>query len=112
MPGPQTPLFLLGRRLQMIYPVVPLAERQALGVAVMSYCGRLGFGLLADHDAVPDVELIATELEAAIDELAALAGSARRPVGTGAAQPPGATTRAAPGPAGAGGADRRRKTPR
>jgi WS/DGAT/MGAT family acyltransferase len=79
VPGPQAPLFLLGRRLQSIYPVVPLAERQALGVAVMSYCGRLGFGLLADHDAVPDVELIATELEAAIDELGALAGAATRP---------------------------------
>jgi WS/DGAT/MGAT family acyltransferase len=79
VPGPQAPLFLLGRQLQMIYPVVPLADRQALGVAVMSYCGRLGFGLLADHDAVPDVELIATELEAAIDELDALAGAAARP---------------------------------
>ncbi len=77
VPGPQTPLFLLGRRLEAIYPVVPLADRQALGISVMSYCGRLGFGLLADYDAVPDVDQIAVELAAAIDELAALAGSAR-----------------------------------
>ncbi|MEA2299120.1 MAG: diacylglycerol O-acyltransferase / wax synthase [Solirubrobacteraceae bacterium] len=79
VPGPQGALFLLGRRLEAIYPVFPLADHQALGVAVMSYCGRLGFGLLADYDAVPDVEAIAVELEAAIDELSALAGSARRP---------------------------------
>ncbi len=79
VPGPQEPLFLLGRRLETIYPVVPLAERQALGIAVMSYCGRVGFGLLADYDAIPDLDEVATELEAAIDELGALAGSARRP---------------------------------
>jgi diacylglycerol O-acyltransferase len=78
VPGPQQPLFLLGHRLETIYPVVPLADHQALGIAVMSYCGRLGFGLLADHDAVPDVELIATELAAAIDELAALAHASDR----------------------------------
>ncbi|MGI8803367.1 MAG: wax ester/triacylglycerol synthase family O-acyltransferase, partial [Solirubrobacteraceae bacterium] len=79
VPGPQSPLFLLGRRLETIYPVVPLADRQALGIAVMSYCGRLGFGLLADYDAIPELDEIADELGAAIDELAAIAGHARRP---------------------------------
>lgn len=79
VPGPQAPLYLRGSRLRMIYPVVPLADRQTLGVAVMSYCGQLGFGLLADLDAGPDVDQIATELNAAIDELAAVAGAARRP---------------------------------
>ena len=53
VPGPQFPLYLLGRRLQVLYPVVPLARRQALGIAVMSYDGHLGFGLLADYDALP-----------------------------------------------------------
>ena len=54
VPGPQFPLYLLGHRLRGLYPVVPLARRQALGIAVMSYDGRLGFGLLADYDAVPE----------------------------------------------------------
>ena len=53
VPGPQFPLYLLGRRLQVLYPVVPLAQRQALGIAVMSYDGHLGFGLLGDYDALP-----------------------------------------------------------
>ncbi len=56
VPGPQFPLYLLGRRLEVLYPVVPLAQRQALGIAVMSYDGHLGFGLLGDYDALPDLE--------------------------------------------------------
>src|ERR1700683_1320615 len=63
VPGPQFPLYLLGRRLQVLYPVVPLAQRQALGIAVMSYDGHLGFGLLGDYDALPDLEAIAGDLK-------------------------------------------------
>jgi WS/DGAT/MGAT family acyltransferase len=74
VPGPQFPLYLLGRRLQALYPVVPLAKRQALGIAVMSYDGHLGFGLIADYDAVPELETIAGELHRAIAALAKAAG--------------------------------------
>jgi diacylglycerol O-acyltransferase len=74
VPGPQFPLYLLGHRLQALYPVVPLARRQALGIAVMSYDGKLGFGLLADYDALPELETIARELERAIVALASAAG--------------------------------------
>jgi diacylglycerol O-acyltransferase / wax synthase len=74
VPGPQFPLYLLGRRLRGLYPVVPLARRQALGIAVMSYDGRLGFGLLADYDAVPELEAIARDLDRAIASLARAAG--------------------------------------
>ena len=42
VPGPQVPLYLLGRRLRALYPVVPITGRHALGIAVMSYDGRLG----------------------------------------------------------------------
>ena len=61
VPGPQFPLYLLGRRLLVLYPVVPLAQRQALGIAVMSYDGHLGFGLLGDYDALPELDEIAGE---------------------------------------------------
>jgi diacylglycerol O-acyltransferase len=74
VPGPQFPLYLLGHRLQSLYPVVPLARKQALGIAVMSYDGQLGFGLLADYDAIPELEQIARELEGAIEALARAAG--------------------------------------
>jgi len=83
VPGPQFPLYILGRRLQILYPVVPLARRQALGVAVMSYDGHLGFGLLGDFDALPELETIAGDLRWAITSLARAAGlqpaSRRRP---------------------------------
>ncbi len=82
VPGPQFPLYLLGRRLRSLYPVVPLARRQALGIAVMSYNGHLGFGLLGDYDALPDLDAIAQELDRAIRRLAR------------AANPPKATRRA------------------
>ncbi len=74
VPGPQFPLYLLGRRLEVLYPVVPLAQRQALGIAVMSYDGHLGFGLLGDYDALPDIEEIADDLEQAVEALARAAG--------------------------------------
>jgi diacylglycerol O-acyltransferase / wax synthase len=74
VPGPQFPLYLLGRRLEVLYPVVPLAQRQALGIAVMSYDGHLGFGLLGDYDALPELETIAYELERSIAALATAAG--------------------------------------
>jgi WS/DGAT/MGAT family acyltransferase len=70
VPGPQVPLYLLGRRLRALYPVLPLADRQALGISVTSYNGELGFGLLADYDAVPDLEFLAGALRESIDALA------------------------------------------
>ncbi len=74
VPGPQFPLYVLGRRMRAIYPMVPLAQHLALGVAIMSYDGQLAFGLNADYDALPDVELLATQLAEALDELATAAG--------------------------------------
>jgi WS/DGAT/MGAT family acyltransferase len=78
VPGPQFPLYLLGRQLDAMYPMVPLAENQALGVAILSYNGQMSFGLNADFDALPDLEALGDELRAAIDELAAAAGEDSR----------------------------------
>ena len=75
VPGPQFPLYLLGRELAAIYPMVPLAENTALGIAILSYNGQLNFGLVADYDALSDVEVLADELRASIAELAAAAGA-------------------------------------
>ena len=58
----------------MLYPVVPLARRQALGIAVMSYDGHLGFGLLGDYDALPELEALALDVKWAIASLARAAG--------------------------------------
>jgi diacylglycerol O-acyltransferase len=78
VPGPQFPLYLLGRRLSVLFPVVPLAQRQALGIAVMSYDGHLGFGLLGDYDALPELDAIALDLKWAIGALSRAAGVGTR----------------------------------
>ena len=85
VPGPQFPLYLLGRELEAIYPMVPLAENTALGIAILSYNGQLNFGLVSDYDALADVEVFADELYASIDELAAAAGVPAPPSPRGAA---------------------------
>jgi WS/DGAT/MGAT family acyltransferase len=74
VPGPQFPLYLLGCELREIYPMVPLAKGQALGIAIMSYNGRMNFGLLGDWDAMPDLGDLAEDLGASLGELADAAG--------------------------------------
>jgi WS/DGAT/MGAT family acyltransferase len=83
VPGPQFPLYLLGRRLERIYPLVPIVENAALGIAIMSYDGRIDFGLVSDYDALPDLDDIAAALEASIEELAAVAGATRTTLARG-----------------------------
>jgi diacylglycerol O-acyltransferase len=74
VPGPQFPLYMLGRRLRGFYPMVPLTLRTALGIAIMSYDGRVDFGLLGDYDAMADLDLLAGDVRDAIAELAVAAG--------------------------------------
>ncbi len=77
VPGPQRPLYLLGRELRAIYPMVPLAQNTALGIAIMSYNGQLDVGLVSDYDALPDLEAVSDEHRAALEELSAVALGAR-----------------------------------
>jgi diacylglycerol O-acyltransferase / wax synthase len=74
VPGPQFPLYMLGRRLRAFYPQVPLSPNTALGIAIMSYDGHLYFGLLGDYDAMEDLDAFASDVEDAITELAGAAG--------------------------------------
>jgi hypothetical protein len=73
VPGPQFPLYVLGRKMESIFPMVPLARRQALCVGIMSYNGQVNFGLIGDYDAMADLESFALDLEAASAEVVATA---------------------------------------
>ena len=75
VPGPQFPLYVLGRRMRSIFPVPFLAGERALAVAIMSYDGSMDFGLLGDYDALPDLDVVAEGIEGS---LAQLLGRARR----------------------------------
>jgi len=74
VPGPQFPLYMLGRKLRSFYPKVPLVLNTALGIAIMSYDGKLFFGLLGDYDAMDDLDAFASDLQSAVAELASAAG--------------------------------------
>jgi diacylglycerol O-acyltransferase len=82
VPGPQMPLYVLGRELQDAFPVAFLPSNHALAIAIMSYNGEMGFGLLADYDSMEDVEMIAQGIEESVAELleaARAAGATREP---------------------------------
>ncbi|MDX6723360.1 MAG: diacylglycerol O-acyltransferase / wax synthase [Solirubrobacteraceae bacterium] len=69
IPGPQAPLYLLERELLDVFPVAFLPRDHALAVAIASYNGRIGFGLLGDRDALPDIDVLARGIESALAEL-------------------------------------------
>ncbi|MGD9736821.1 MAG: wax ester/triacylglycerol synthase family O-acyltransferase [Solirubrobacterales bacterium] len=68
-PGPQVGFYVLGRPLARIYPIGFLAKDHGLAIAILSYDGQVGFGLLADPAAVPDADRLVDHLEAAVEEL-------------------------------------------
>jgi diacylglycerol O-acyltransferase / wax synthase len=74
VPGPQIPLYLLGRRALDPFPLVPLAKNQGLGIAIMSYDGRMDFGLVGDYDVMHDLDDLALDLHESLAELAAAVG--------------------------------------
>jgi diacylglycerol O-acyltransferase / wax synthase len=74
VPGPQIPLYLLGRRALDPFPLVPLAKNQGVGIAIMSYDGRMDFGLVGDFDVLYDLDDLAHDLYESLAELAEAAG--------------------------------------
>jgi len=77
VPGPSFPLWVLGARLVEMYPALPLFAGQGLGVAVLSYCGRVGFGLVADRDLAPDLGALREGIAESFAQLSQLAASPR-----------------------------------
>jgi len=69
VPGPQFPLYAAGAQMVECYPVVPLAKGQAVSVGLTSYNGGVFYGLNADRDAMPDVDVLAQCLEESLAEL-------------------------------------------
>jgi diacylglycerol O-acyltransferase / wax synthase len=69
IPGPSVPLYLLGAPVLATFPLVPLYENQAFGIALLSYAGGLFWGLTSDWDRIPDLHDISLGLADAFDEL-------------------------------------------
>jgi WS/DGAT/MGAT family acyltransferase len=91
VPGPPIPLFCRGARMLDAYPVVPLGGNLAVGVALLSYDGRLNISLTADAQQMPDLERLRAGIE---DGLAAVGATWRPPVQQPARPAPHATVAA------------------
>jgi diacylglycerol O-acyltransferase len=78
VPGPRHTLYALGRPAEAMLPYVPIADRVRVGVAMFSYRDTLTFGITADYDTTPDVQVladgIATSMEELVSDAAARAG--------------------------------------
>ncbi|HWP66533.1 MAG TPA: wax ester/triacylglycerol synthase family O-acyltransferase [Candidatus Limnocylindria bacterium] len=74
VPGPQVPLYLLGCRLLEVFPQVPLLQSTGVGVALMSFDGKLCWGVNADYELVPDLRYFVRSIESALGRLAAAVG--------------------------------------
>jgi diacylglycerol O-acyltransferase / wax synthase len=74
VPGPQHPLYLCGQRMTDHLPYVPVSYGVRVGVAILSYDGKLAFGVTGDYDTAPDIDVLAHGIEDAVRELVKLAG--------------------------------------
>jgi diacylglycerol O-acyltransferase / wax synthase len=73
VPGPQFPLYVLGREMLEAYPVAFLPQHHALAIAIMSYNGQMNFGLLGDFDALSDINVVGENIAHELDMLVSLA---------------------------------------
>jgi diacylglycerol O-acyltransferase len=96
VPGPQLPLYLLGRQLLDLFPVAFLPDDHALAVAIMSYDGSLDYGLLADYDAMPDLQLVADGIASTLAQLLAAAREVTGAAPTSAGTPAKSSNGSAP----------------
>lgn len=69
VPGPQMPLYLGKAQMLSTYPVVPLSRGQALSVGLTSYDGGVYYGLYADRDVMPDLDVLSASIHDALAEL-------------------------------------------
>jgi diacylglycerol O-acyltransferase len=75
VPGPQIPLYMIGARMTAAYPLGPLFADQALNIALLSYDGRLHWGLNADWDVLPDLRDLVDAIRASFDEFMRVIGT-------------------------------------
>ena len=82
VPGPQQPLYGMGRRLVEIIPYVPIATTLRTGIAIFTYCGTVTFGITGDFAANPDLDVLARGIDHDLSELLAAAKRHRRRAAT------------------------------
>jgi diacylglycerol O-acyltransferase len=69
VPGPQVPLYVLGRKMLQAFPFVPLGGQMRVTVAIFSYNGQVNFGVTGDYDAASDVDVLCRGVEKGLADL-------------------------------------------
>jgi diacylglycerol O-acyltransferase / wax synthase len=69
IPGPQYPIYLLGRRMLEMFPYIPVAQGVRISIGIMSYDGHVAVGVTGDYDAVPDLDVLCTAIEESLADL-------------------------------------------
>ena len=92
VPGPRVPLYILGRRLTALYPYVPIGNAVRISVAILSYANTVSFGVTADYDSAPDLDVFVGGIRYGLTELGAAAEAAggnggMAPVANGPGEP-------------------------
>jgi hypothetical protein len=85
VPGPRVPLYLLGRRMTSAHAYVPIAGGTRVSIGIFSYLNTMTFGINADFDAFPDVDVLSGGIRAGIEELMEIAKKEPTPKKTSAA---------------------------
>jgi hypothetical protein len=82
------PLYVLGKRMVSAHAYVPIAGGTRCSIGIFSYLNTMTFGINADFDGYPDIDVLATGIRRGIDELLALAGVDVAPATTASAEKP------------------------
>ena len=69
VPGPRSPLYIMGRRLTALYPYVPIGNAVRISVAILSYVDSVAFGVTADYDSSADLDVFITGIRRGLAEL-------------------------------------------
>jgi diacylglycerol O-acyltransferase len=88
VPGPRIPLYVLGRRMTTLHPYVPIGNSVRISIAILSYLDTVSFGVTADYESVPDVDVLVQGIQRGLAELARPPAGEPQPAGPGGAARP------------------------
>jgi hypothetical protein len=99
VPGPRVPLYVLGKRMTSAHAYVPIAGGTRCSIGIFSYLNTMTFGINADFDGYPDVDVLSGGIRKGIEELLALAAEKGAATATASAQDGATSAAAEPTPA-------------
>jgi hypothetical protein len=79
VPGPRVPLYVLGKRMVSAHAYVPIGGGTRVSIGIFSYLNTMTFGINADFDAFPDVDVLAGGIRRGVDELTELVAEEQAP---------------------------------